>query len=273
MRSCVRTRAVGRALLPVAHRPRRPASRDGGALESRRGGARECGARPRATTSAATSASPRCATLVDVRARPRLDAARLRGRHRREPVQGRLEQPGGDQLARGSAGPQPRRGRERSAAVGAHPRLVRRRAPLPQAVRGRRSAKARRACGSRWAASSTATAASSRSRSTRLLTVAWGDHERAWLDIYADDLRAHGGTAGCLAEDLPAEHRRATAGQRRGGRLPPLARQRDDVDTGVWPATCGSDPESRGPDPGIATSETSMPKRRWHESRVELRRG
>ena len=40
----------------------------------------------------------------------------------------------------------------------------------------------------------------------QLITVAWGDHERAWLEIYADDLRAHGGTAGCLAADLPGEY-------------------------------------------------------------------
>ena len=39
----------------------------------------------------------------------------------------------------------------------------------------------------------------------QLISVAWGDHERVWLDTYADDLRAHGGTAGFLAPDLPEE--------------------------------------------------------------------
>ena len=46
----------------------------------------------------------------------------------------------------------------------------------------------------------------------QLLTVTWGEYERAGLDAYADDLRAHGGTAGFLAADLPqelAEYQRA----------------------------------------------------------------
>ena len=37
------------------------------------------------------------------------------------------------------------------------------------------------------------------------MTVAFGGHVRPWLKDYEEVLRAHGGTAGCLAEDLPPD--------------------------------------------------------------------
>ena len=80
----------------------------------------------------------------------------------------------------------------------------------------------------------------------QLLSVAWGDYERAWLDAYADDLRAYGGTAGFGAG--PPRGDRVPPARSGRGRIRPLARQRDDGravnhKNGVWPATCGPDPE------------------------------
>ena len=37
------------------------------------------------------------------------------------------------------------------------------------------------------------------------LTVAFGGRERPWLRDYEEILQAHGGTAGCLADDLPED--------------------------------------------------------------------
>ena len=100
----------------------------------------------------------------------------------------------------------------------------------------------------------------------QILSVAWGDHERPWLDIYADDLRAHGGTAGFLAPDLPEEH---TSHSTAPSWTPTSSRSTTRCITGVWPATCGLT--------GLAdltrpATRTSMSMRHWYESGVERRR-